>query len=231
MEINMATYENLKAILSLLGQEVKKNPLKALNETAQIINNPYAMGVSGKAAYDEYMKGNYPMAGINTGAMMLGAIPVVGPLASKGVRAAGNVAKEKLPSVFNMTGPIASKGKAYPTQDSLLKKKLEIEKEYKDYGENVDVTFHTTMAKDLNRDNFKYRPVESKAKAGFGKGPMIFTSGVSETPKYKGFGNRIYAVVHKKDKGIGGLEDDVSGRYEIGIPQSDVLEIFDVFDY
>ena len=228
----MATYENLKAILSLLGREVKKNPLKALDETAQLVNNPYAMGVSGKAAYDEYMKGNYPMAGINTGAMMLGAVPVVGPLASKSLRTAGKVAKEKLPSVFNMTGPIASKGKVYPTQDSLLKKKLEIEKEYKDYGGgDVDVTFHTTMAKDLNRDNFDYRPVGSKAKAGFGKGPMIFTSGVSETPKYKGFGNRIYAVVHKKGKGIAGREDDVSGRFEIGIPQSDVLEIFDVFDY
>ena len=143
----MATYENLKAILSLLGREVKKNPLKALDETAQLVNNPYAMGVSGKAAYDEYMKGNYPMAGINTGAMMLGAVPVVGPLASRGLRTAGKVAKEKLPSVFNMPATLASKGAA-PLSEAAQVNKL--------IANNAD-KFNTKDFYEFSRNKFRQK--------------------------------------------------------------------------
>jgi len=96
--------------------------------------------------------------------------------------------------------------------------------EYKeDFGMDVEVYFHSTRAANIDVDNFKFRPVNVQGKPASGRGPGIFTHTGDEY--FNKFGGNIFAVVVQKGFAIIQIEDDVSNKVEVFIPQNRVEEI------
>ncbi|MCP4973398.1 MAG: hypothetical protein GY914_06960 [Prochlorococcus sp.] len=96
--------------------------------------------------------------------------------------------------------------------------------EYKnDFDMDVEVYFHNTRSSGLDVDNFKFRPVNVTNKPAHGKGPGIFTHTGDEY--FNKFGDKVYAVVVCKGKAVMQIEDDVSNKVEVFIPENRVEEI------
>ena len=99
-----------------------------------------------------------------------------------------------------------------------------IQAEYKDdFGMDVEVYFHNTRAANIDVDNFKFRSVNVQGKPASGKGLGIFTHTGDEY--FNKFGGNIFAVVVQKGFAIVQIEDDVSNKVEVFIPQNRVEEI------
>lgn len=212
---------------------------KKLGMTALETFTPYGDIQTSKDAYNAYQQGEYLKALANTGLIGLGYTPFgmvarpVGRLSKRALNAAvdsdyrslgdilGNPASMPAKDLSSAAAPLSN-----PEIKKILKEKQKLQKEY---GDDTQINFHTSMAKELDPNTYRYKTVDIPGKAGSGQGPMIFTHGLLDTEAFKPFGSNVHAVIsNKKGKTFGGKMDTEDPRYEIGIPEKDVIDIIRV---
>lgn len=103
---------------------------------------------------------------------------------------------------------------------------IDIIKDYKDAGEEVEVYLHNSNSADINEVNFKYRAVNVSNKPASGKGVGIFTH--TGTEYFSKFGKNVYAVVVEKNSAIAQMEEDDMSNIEYFVPANKVIEIFKI---
>ena len=183
-------------------------------------------------------EGDYKKAGLNAALLGAEVLPVgklAGPLAKRVYNAAVDSDYASLGDIFGKPASMPYRGvgaEANPLSNSEIKKILkEKQRLQKEYGDDVEISLHTSMADELDPNTYRYRSVKVPGKPGSGQGRMIFTHGLLDTEKYKSYGSNVHAVIFdKKGKTFSGPENigDPKSRNETLIPEKDVIDIIRV---
>jgi|TARA_R100000084_G_C4601134_1_gene123285 hypothetical protein len=212
---------------------------KKLGKFAAETFTPYGDIQTGKDAYNAYQQGEYLKALANAGLIGLGYTPfglVARPIGRLGKRALNAAVDPDYRSLGDILGNPASMpyrgvgADVGPLSNPEIRKILEEKKRLqKEYGDDTQINFHTSMAEELDPNTFRYKSINVPGKAGTGEGPMIFTHGLLDTEAFKPFGSNVHAVISdKKGRTFGGKMDTEDPRYEIAIPEKDVIDIIRV---